>query len=947
MTPKPIFVSYSTDDSAVAEQIRDGLEAASISCWMAPRDIVPGKEYAEQILDAIENCEVMVLVLSETSNSSRFVRSEVERAVSKNKVIVPVRIHEVTLSRSLEFFISSAQWIDALEGVATAVPALASALRQHLPVASPIAAKSHRERVRNLPDPGMPFVGRSREIGEILDQLSDQACRLLTLVGQGGIGKTRLAIEAARHAYERGELTPDGVYFVALETLRRPEQIAAAVAGSFGLPVEGADPHQLVQRFVAGKRLLLVMDNFEHLLEGVNVVVELLSASPGVKVLATSRETLNLKEEWFYPVAGLDLPEGSEEQVRRSAAVQLFLQNAQRARVNRDFTAELPCIVRVCRMVEGAPLALELAAHWLRTLSCGQIVEQLQKNLDLLATSVRNVPERHRSMRAAFDYSWQLTGQRGRATLCQLAVFAGGFDWEAFQAVTQGTLGELSLFVESSWIQPSQSERYTLHPLVRSYLVEKLDQEYPAMVGETADEARDRHSRFYAEVANESEMERVGREIDNLAAGWRHAVDRLDVNSLKRYAEPISENREWPLPIAELDAMLLEAVGRLRQRQTGGPDDRLPVSSTQLAELGALLLLCRSSVTWKAGRVLEAERLIAETQFQLDRIAEYQPKSRLRISVLMMLAQQKLNQGRYGGVKLVLEEAERLSGSMTTSRWLLEGIPHMKGMRAEEIGAYDRAAAYHRGVLEHATTNSTTQVTHSRLLAIAVKQGKRDEAYRHLAAIRKDPQALHHHGQFLFAVREADYELLLGNASATKSACTKIIDEARSYGYSTALAMALNLFGRTSAALYELSEAKAAFAEARQVADGRFFQLSVEALVGLGMVGMREGQYQGAEERFRQVLDEAWPVGLLPEALEAVVGLAEIRADQEDVATARQWLQVAIAHPATIYLVKIHAREVLKDLGEESASDEPRDPQAELEGIVTAVVSSAAKDHQE
>ncbi|MFN2202582.1 MAG: helix-turn-helix domain-containing protein, partial [Caldilineaceae bacterium] len=316
---------------------------------------------------------------------------------------------------------------------------LSSASRQPDPEqAQPLAEPDKGDQVRraphNLPSPATPFVGRRREIDDVLARLRDPACRLLTLVGQGGMGKTRLAIEVARRAYEQEDVTADGVFFVGLETLSRPDQVGVAIASSLGLPVEGADPYGLALSYMAGKRLLLVLDNFEQLVEGAGLVSDILAECPEVKALVTSRETLNLQEEWLYPVGGLDLPDlpaGTEEEARRSAAVQLFLQNAQRARADRDFAAELPCIVRICRMVEGAPLALELAAHWLRTLSCGQIVEQLQQSLDLLATPVRNVPERHRSMRAVFDHSWQLTGQRERSLLCQLAVFVGGFDLPA------------------------------------------------------------------------------------------------------------------------------------------------------------------------------------------------------------------------------------------------------------------------------------------------------------------------------------------------------------------------------------------------------------------------------------------------------------------------------------------------------------------------------------
>jgi hypothetical protein len=235
---------------------------------------------------------------------------------------------------------------------------------------------------------------------------------------------------------------------------------------------------------------------------------------------------------------------------------------------------------------------------------------------------------------------------------------------------------------------------------------------------------------------------------------------------------------------------------------------------------------------------------------------------------------------------------------------------------------------------------------HAGLASVAAKQGKRDIAAEHLAEVRERLATVSHANQLDTIVQGTAYELLVGNATAVAEVCWSTLQEARAYGYVLVEAKSLNSLGRANLALRQLADAEAAFQEAQQVTKGRFFQSSVEALAGMGAVALQRGLYQAGEERFRQVLGEAWPVGLLPEVLEAVVGLAEIRVQTGDPATARHWLRVSLAHPSTVHLVRVHAQEVLKGLEDESAPDAMSDPQAALEGIVTALLASGEEGSQ-
>jgi predicted ATPase len=218
------------------------------------------------------------------------------------------------------------------------------------------------------------------------------------------------------------------------------------------------EPREQLLRFLQDKHLLLLLDNFEHLLEGAGLLPELLAAAPKLKLLATSRLRLDLREEWLAPLAGLELPPGEGAlpiwaTLEDYSATRLFLQCVRRLRPGyRPADADVPEVVRICRLLDGLPLGLELAAAWTRTLSLPAIAAELARGLDLLATTLRDVPPRQRSLRATFDHSWRLLSARERGILRQLAVFRGGFTREAAAAVAGATLGDLAGLADASWL---------------------------------------------------------------------------------------------------------------------------------------------------------------------------------------------------------------------------------------------------------------------------------------------------------------------------------------------------------------------------------------------------------------------------------------------------------------------------------------------------------------
>src|ERR671923_649592 len=345
--------------------------------------------------------------------------------------------------------------------------------------------------MKNLPVPRTSFVGRTEELEAIDRLLEDPRCRLLTLVGPGGAGKTRLALEAAAR---RGDRYPHGVHFVSLVSVASPDFLAPAVAESIQFAVDavhsGFSAQDQLLDYLSGRSTLLVLDNFEHLVEGSAFLSEVIERAPQVELLTTSRERLNVQSEWVFDVEGLGLAENGNGS---SAAVHLFVERA--AQVVPGFAlddAGRSQVLRICRLVDGMPLGIELAASWTSVLSCAEIADEIESSIDFLATSMRDVPERHRSLRATIDQSWRLLTDEQRNAFSRLSVFRRSFDRDAATAVTGGNLRLLSELVAKSLLRRSDFGRFELHELLRQYAAEQLRLS-PA---EEAD-ARERHARHY------------------------------------------------------------------------------------------------------------------------------------------------------------------------------------------------------------------------------------------------------------------------------------------------------------------------------------------------------------------------------------------------------------------------------------------------------------------
>jgi len=486
-----------------------------------------------------------------------------------------------------------------------------------------------RELPHNLPTSLLPFVGREKELDEIYASLRAPGCRLLSLVGPGGSGKTRLALEAATDLLSSAALSgiegdsyvqpADGIFFVPLARLGSTASITPTVADALGFTFrDGRDPRQQLLEHLRQKQMLLILDNFEHLLKGANWVVDLLRAAPDVRILITSRSRLNLQAEHPLAVAGLAIPgehlltPRALDRLRRYDSVELFCAGGTRAQPDFRLTIDNAVdVVRICRLLDGMPLGILLAASWMDSMTPAQIASEIGQSLDFLGSDWLDLPARQRSLRAVFDHSWTLLGEHEQEILRTLSVFRGGFTYGAVKAVAGASLRGLRRLVNQCLLYyHTPSGRYEIHELLRQYAAEKLE------ASGRADAASDAHSAYYTAALKQwgvdlkgpkqqEALADLGVEIEDARTAWNWAARNGKVARLAGALDGLCHFYEWRVRQEEG-----ETACRLATEGLAATDESVTGLSVDGQRLLARVLVWQGTFTYLLGRVEPARQLM-------------------------------------------------------------------------------------------------------------------------------------------------------------------------------------------------------------------------------------------------------------------------------------------------------------------------------------------------
>lgn len=756
----------------------------------------------------------------------------------------------------------------------------------------------------NLPLIATPFVGREEELAEINRLIADSSSRLLTIHGPGGIGKTRLALQAA---LEHLQDFQHGVYFVDLAAVEEADLIIPAVADAVQFNFFGSDePEVQLLNYLQSKEMLLVLDNFEHLTEeGVPLLPRILQAAPQVNLLVTSRERLNLREEWLLPLRGLPVPEAVVEDGDTAAtSIRLFVQSARRVRPNfRSDVDSLRAIHRICQLVDGLPLGIELAAAWTNVLDPAEIAEQISQDFDFLVTNLRDLPLRHRSVRSVFEYSWNLLKQEEKEALCRLSAFRGGFDRQAARQVVDASLLTLNTLMNKSLLRRHPaSGRYEMQELLRQFAGEKLAE----IPGEEKD-ATERHARYYLHYLRQrtddliggrqlEALEEIDHEMGNVRTAWNWAVEQRDAKAIDLGLDALYyfyQLRGRQQEGAEAFAQAARALrGRVEEPNLvlAKVIARQGAYSRFIGRLDEAKALLQGSL--EMARALDEKREIAFSLYNLGAAdpdhagAEKHWKESLSLAeeigdrtliaeALNWLAFAAYDQGDYVGAIQRLERALDVRRAVEDKRGLANALTNL-GLIHIHLGMYDRAQGLLQEGLQicrqindlHGLATAYNNLSYTAIntenYEIAQQWGQHAlEYYKEVGDKRGEGLALGNLSQIAFYLR--DYE----RSRAISQQCIALYKR----------------IGLSTSSYHN----------------------------DLGRIALAQEKYEEARQAFHKALQEEPNPSL---ALDILVGLATVMVDTEQAERAVALLNFVQQHPAGEQLVKERAATQLAKLEE-------------------------------
>jgi diguanylate cyclase (GGDEF)-like protein/putative nucleotidyltransferase with HDIG domain len=699
-----------------------------------------------------------------------------------------------------------------------------------------------QETRSNIPAVATSIIGRDLEITESKNLLREG--RFLTLFGPGGFGKTRLSIQVAA---ELEEELQHGVCFVQLASIASAESVVPRVLESLRVPLHvGLDPRAQLLAYLRDRRLLLVLDNFEHVVSEAPLVADILESAPDVKVLVTSRESLNLAGESIFPVHGLALPASERRaDVERSPAAQLFVQQARRHEPTFSLTeVEAPAVAGICERVGGVPLAIEIAAALIRLFTCEEILAEIKRDPDSLSSVSRDRSERHRSLRAVFDYSWNLLGDQERQVFRRLALFRGGFSREAAEIVAGAPVRSLTLLASKSLLHRTTSGRFEIHNVLRRYAYAKLE-EAPAEL-EQVESSRSRYfaAFIYARgerrkgVAMRLAVEEAAAEIDNVRAGFEWAVRREMLDEVELYLKGLFRFYDVLGWYKQGEELFRSATEQLR-------DERLL----------ALLLARQGYFASRLGDLETAKALHRRSSTMLRRLGAGDERALSLYNLGLIAFQQGDPEGAEKLYRHCLRLFRRTRSKYGVSLCLndLGVISLVKGAFTEAAERFEKSLALRREIGDQGGEARSL----NNLGIIADSLGKLDEARTHFAeslavsragADRKSiATALMNLGVLIRRIgEERESGVLLGEARQFLQEGLEIYEE---IGARDSVALTLYNLGDIALLLDDLGTAEMNFVEAmRRAVDNGSVPLQIDVVIGVAKLLRRIGAEGEAAE---------------------------------------------------------------------------------------------------
>jgi predicted ATPase/transcriptional regulator with XRE-family HTH domain/Tfp pilus assembly protein PilF len=731
-----------------------------------------------------------------------------------------------------------------------------------------------------LPVLPTPFIGRQAEVEQLCRILSDPQCRLLTLVGPGGIGKTRLAIETA--SQYRDDFA-DGVFFVPLAPIQFARLVVPVIAESIGFVFHSdpaIDPPSQLLHYLGEKQVLLVVDNLEHLLGDpavIDLLAKLLTQADRIKLLITSRESLGLQGEWVFEVQGLPIPKNAEME---DTSMELFLQRARRAHVGFNATTEdYPAIVRICSLVNGMPLGIELAASWVRTLSCEEIASEIERGLDFLSVSAKDLPARHRSMRAVFDHSWKLLSEEEQDVLLRLSIFQGGFSREATQQVAGANLPMLSVLVTKSLIRRNRTGRYDLHELIRQYALDQLSNR-----PKVQKEALAKHGRYYMNFLSQQDLP------------LRSSVQRESLAELLTDIDNIRNAMEWALMKGEF--VLIESAVRAYSTLF----DTLGWTPEALDTLGRI------------NEVLEAKT-------SLSRIEQ--------VALAHVLTSRSLfayRASQYEQAHVMLNRSLEILRSLHEPRVLVEALTFL-GIITLTAGDLMRAMEYFKEGLKVATDIHDVWYEALCLTEVAgvnLFMGQVSGASEQFQSAMK---AWRRTGDLRFTAFGLNYwsigAIASGRYEEAQAALEESVEINKSVGDRWGLGISYRGLGLVAQAQGNHSSAIDGFQQSLQIFTelGSYWDIA-RVLSEIGHSTLAIGNYAEAEYLWQRSLKLAIETQGMLTAMDALVGFASLYARRGYYQHALQLLHFTLNHPSTIQETKARAERLFSEVSNQLSTQE-------------------------